>query len=174
MLLSLGVVVAMMLVTVGATGLCSVNPEGSNYARNNPVDASTFLDLESRATDTPLRDPGMPEGWSPNSARRTTVGGQPAAVVGWVTAEDNFVQAVQTSVELDAAMKGFDGKFRPNKTVEHVGGTAVHVWSSDERGIRPLWGVDLGDARLLITGVAPAQDFETVLRAFEEAQPLPN
>ncbi len=173
MLLSLGVVVVMMLVVVGATGLCTINPEESEYARTNPVDASTFLDLESRSTETSLRNPQLPEGWVPNSARRSAVAGEQAAVVGWVTADDGFVSSTQTGVELDDALSNFDGQYRPEVRELDVDGTPVRVLSADEHGVRELWGFDLGDARVILTGSASDEDFATVVRAFAAVEPLP-
>ncbi|WP_235923005.1 DUF4245 domain-containing protein [Corynebacterium lizhenjunii] len=172
MVLSLGVTVLMMLVVVGATGLCTINPEETDYARSNPVDSRTFIDLESRTTDTPLRHPDVPEGWSPNSARRTSLAGQSAAVVGWVTAQDGFVQAAQTSVELEDALKNYDGNYRGERSTIDVDGTPVQVYASDERGVRELWGFDLGDARVILTGSASEDDFRTLVRAFRAAAPL--
>ncbi|APT92844.1 hypothetical protein CPHO_08045 [Corynebacterium phocae] len=172
--LSLGVVVVMMGLAVGATGLCSVNPEETEYARINEVDASTFLDLESRGTKTVIRDPEMPAGWTPNSARRTSVAGEIASAVGWVTADDGFVQSVQTSVPLEDALKNYDGHYRPEERTVTVEGKQVRVLSTDEKNVRDLWGVDLGDARLLLSGSSKDADFETAVRAFIAATPLNN
>ena len=46
--LTVGVILIMMFVAVGATGLCSVNPEKSGPVQD--VDASTFLAMEARNT----------------------------------------------------------------------------------------------------------------------------
>ncbi|KXI19670.1 hypothetical protein HMPREF3227_00289 [Corynebacterium sp. CMW7794] len=174
MVLSLGVVVIMMLVVVGATGLCTVNPEETNYARENPVDAQSFLDLESRTTETALRLPQVPEGWTPNSARRSSVAGETAAIVGWVTAEEGFIQAAQTAVPLDDALKNYDGAYRADRSSRTVDGTDVQVFASEDADVRPLWGFDLGDERVILTGSASDDDYEALVRAFVAAQPLPN
>ena len=172
--MSLGVVVVIMFVAVGATGLCSINPEESEYARTNPVDSTTFLDLESRSTEVALRDPQMPEGWTPNSARRSAVAGENAAVVGWVTAEEGFIQAAQTGVALEDALKQYDGNYRANERTVDVDGTPVRILEAEDRGVRPLWGFDLGDERVVLTGSAADADYEAAVRAFVAATPLPN
>lgn len=173
MMLSLAVTVAAMLLVVGATGLCSINPEESNYARQNPVDASTFLTMESRSTGAALRDPHMPEGWAANSARRTQLGDQPAAVVGWVTAQDGFVQSTQTALSLEDAFKAFDGQYRGQQRTVDVDGISVQVRESDDPKVKPVWGFDLGDARVLLSGSAAEEDFMTAVSEFAATLPLP-
>lgn len=171
--LSLSVLVVMMLVAVGPTGLCSINPEESDYAQSNPVDAATFLSLEARSEHYSVRDPQMPQNWIPNSARRAEVAGEDASVVGWVTAAKGFVQAAQTGVALDDAASHYDGQFRANERVLDVDGTQVRVLESDDKNVRPVWAFDLGDARVVLSGSADDGDFQAAVRAFLAATPIP-
>lgn len=169
--LSLGVTVIAMLAVVGATGLCTINPESSHEAEQE-VDAQTFLEMEARVGDTAVRSPQMPEGWKPNAARRAIVAGENAPRVSWVTDSQSYVESTQTAVSVDDALTGYDSKYRPESTTRQVDGVDVVVASSAEEDVRRLWVVDLGDERLIITGAAEDTDFETAVRAFLQAKPL--
>lgn len=171
--LSLGVTVIAMLAVVGATGLCTINPESSQQAVQE-VDAQTFLEMEARVGDTAVRSPQMPQGWKPNAARRASVAGENAPRVSWVTDSQGYVESTQTSVSVADAIKGYDSKYRPDTTTRQVDGVDVEVASSEDKDVRRLWVVDLGDERVIISGAADDGDFETAVRAFLRAQPLPN
>jgi len=75
---SLAAILAVMIASVAFTGMCSY---GRNTPQNTPVvkvDAATFFNLEARASNFPIRLPQVPDDWTPNSARRGAVAGQPA------------------------------------------------------------------------------------------------
>src|SRR5699024_10692259 len=96
-LLPIGVFLLVTFFTVGFTGLCSFNPGGPD--KSGPVrevDAPSFLTLEARGMNFPLREPKMPEGWVPNSARRSQVGAEPAPLVGWVIDGERYISLRQT------------------------------------------------------------------------------
>ena len=99
------VIVVLMLLAVGFTGMCSFNPGRPENGPVQEVDGQTFLGMEARAVDFAVRYPELPEGWVNNSARRTTLSGTPAPVMGWVTPGEGFLQATQTGVDEDTALK---------------------------------------------------------------------
>ena len=168
--LTVGVILIMMFVAVGATGLCSVNPEKSGPVQD--VDASTFLAMEARGTGAVIREPALPEGWQPNAARRKQMGAETASVVSWLTPHDGYVESAQTQLALDDVASAYDSHYRANSEKREVAGHDVEVLSSDDRDVRPLWITDLGDARLVLSGSAADADYETALTAFAEAEPL--
>lgn len=172
-MLSLGVTVLAMLVVVGATGLCSLNPETDNVAVRE-VDAAAFTELEARAHDYAVRMPQLPSEWVSNSARRAGIAGQPVTVVGWVTESEGFISAWQTAVSYDDAIKNFDGRYRDEKSEQVIEGMTVTIARSDERGVRDIWVTDLGDATLVLTGSTNEDDYRTLLAAFALAEPLPS
>lgn len=174
MILSLAVIVVLMLVTVGATGLCSYEPGAPENGPVREVDAHTFMGLEARAASHPLRMPENPEGWVTNSARRGMVAEQPAAIVGWVTAEGGFIQLTQTSVPLDEAVREIDPDPRDLARTVTVAGQDVQVYQSEERDVRDLWAVDMGETTLLFTGAAPDEEFLTIIEDTVTAEPLPS
>lgn len=169
--MSVGVTVLAMLAVVGATGLCSINPE-TREDQTPAVDARTFLELEARAGEIHVRDPQMPQGWKPNAARRTQIGGEPAPRVSWVTQAEGYVESTQTSLGVEEAIAGYDGQYRPNRSVRRVDKTDVLAAGSDDSSVRPLWVADLGDARVVITGAADDADFAAAVRAFALASPI--
>ena len=165
-------IVVLMLVAVGATGLCSFNPGAPEQGPVQEVDAETFLDLESRAVDFPVRYPEMPEGWITNSARRSMLAGQPAPVVGWVTPDRGFIQLTQTGLDAEAAIENADSKPRTLDRTVDVDGHEVEVLASEEQDVRDLWVVDAGDARFVLTGAGEDREFEELIATALATAPI--
>lgn len=165
-------IVVLMLVAVGATGLCSFNPGAPEQGPVQEVDAETFLDLESRAVDFPVRYPEMPEGWITNSARRSMLAGQPAPVVGWVTPDRGFIQLTQTGLDTDAAIENADSKPRTLDRTVDVDGRPVEVFASEEQDVRDVWVVDAGDARFVLTGAGEDREFEELIATALATAPI--
>lgn len=165
-------IVVLMLVAVGATGLCSFNPGAPEQGPVQEVDAETFLDLESRAVDFPVRYPAMPEGWITNSARRSMLAGQPAPVVGWVTPDRGFIQLTQTGLDAEAAIENADSKPRTLDRTVDVDGHPVEVFTSGEQDVRDLWVVDAGDARFVLTGAGEDREFEELIATALATAPI--
>lgn len=172
MAINVVLIVVLMLVAVGATGLCSFNPGAPEQGPVQEVDAKTFLELESRAVDFPVRYPEMPDGWTTNSARRSMIGGQPAPVVGWVTPNTGYIQLTQTGEAADTARAEVDDKARTLARTVPVDGTEAQVYSSDDKDVRDLWVVDASDERLLLTGAGDDSEFEELIAAALAATPL--
>ena len=170
-ILSLSVVVVMMLLVVGATGLCSVNPETAQGPVQE-VDEETFLDTQARAGIGAIRDPQMPEDWQANAARRSQLGGETATVVSWLTADGNYVESTQTQVSAEDAGEKYDANYRGLNSTREVAGHQVRVLASDDDSVRRLWIVDLGDARLIISGAAPDEEFAAATEAFIKTKPI--
>lgn len=165
-------IVVLMLVAVGATGLCSFNPGAPEQGPVQEVDAETFLDLESRAVDFPVRYPEMPDGWITNSARRSMLAGQPAPVVGWVTPDRGFIQLTQTGLDTDAAIENADSKPRTLDRTVDVDGHPVEVFASEKQDVRDVWVVDAGDARFVLTGAGEDREFEELIATALATAPI--
>ena len=165
-------IVVLMLVAVGATGLCSFNPGAPEQGPVQEVDAETFLDLESRAVDFPVRYPDMPDGWITNSARRSMLAGQPAPVVGWVTPDRGFIQLTQTGLDTEAAIENADSKPRTLDRTVDVDGHEVEVLASEEQDVRDLWVVDAGDTRFVLTGAGEDREFEELIATALATAPI--
>lgn len=165
-------IVVLMVVAVGATGLCTFNPGAPEQGPVQEVDAKTFLDLESRAVDFPVRYPEMPQGWITNSARRSMLGGQPAPVVGWVTPDRGFIQFTQTGVGAQEAVDGADSKQRTLERTTDIDGRNVEVYTSADNDVRDLWVVDAGDARFVLTGAGEDREFEELISTALATPPI--
>ncbi|AQS74068.1 DUF4245 domain-containing protein [Corynebacterium ammoniagenes] len=173
MILSLGVIVIGMLAVVGATGLCTINPETSDLSAVRQVDGEAFLDLEARAAQgAAIRIPDVPEDWVANSARRASLDQEPSSVVGWVTPEESYLSSWQTQVPLDDALANFDEHFRENTEAITVDGQEVTVASSPENNVRDVWAFDLEDERVLLTGTATDEEFTELVRGFLAVEPV--
>ena len=173
MFLSLALIVVLMVVSVGATGLCTYEPGAPEGGPVREVDAHTFMGMEARATNFPVRMPENPDGWVTNSARRGQVNQTPAPIVGWVTADRGFIQLTQTDQELADAVRGIDPHPRELDRTVQVSGHEVQIYCSDEDDVRDLWVVDMGDARLLFTGAGRDEEFETLIDATVNSTALP-
>ncbi|RNE48686.1 DUF4245 domain-containing protein [Corynebacterium alimapuense] len=174
MILSLAVIIVAMVVAVGATGLCSYEPGTPEGGPVREVDAESFMGLEARATDYPLYLPESPEGWVTNSARRSYIGDTPAPVVGWVTADQGYIQLTQTDQSLEDAVKEIDADPRELDRTFDLEGYQVEVYQSEYADVRDLWVVDHGDSRLLFSGAAFEEDFRTIISATLLSEPLPS
>ncbi|MDO5668572.1 MAG: DUF4245 domain-containing protein [Corynebacterium sp.] len=173
MFLSLALIVVLMVVSVGATGLCTYEPGAPEGGPVREVDAHTFMGMEARATNFPVRMPENPEGWVTNSARRGQVNQTPAPIVGWVTDDRGFIQLTQTDQPLDDAVRGIDPDPRDLDRTVQVAGHEVQVYTSEESDVRDLWVVDMGDARLLFSGAGKDAEFEELIDATVNVTPLP-
>lgn len=172
-LLSLLVVVGLMVPTVAFTGMCSFNSGAPENGPVQKVDAEQIFSMEAKAMNFPLRLPQTPEGWTTNSARRTTVNRQPASVVGWVTKEGAYLQLTQTDQPLDKAVQDVDEHGRTQQEAVTVAGQKFEVYTSAEKNVRDVWAADLGDVRLIFSGTASKAEFEQIAQKTLEAAPLP-
>ena len=173
MMLSLGVIVVGMVAVVGATGLCTINPETSDLSAVREVDGAEFLGLEARTPHgAGIRVPDVPQDWVANSARRAAITQEPASVVGWVTPGEAYLSSWQTQVSLDDAISRFDEHFREETETINIDGQDVTVASSAENNVRDIWAFDLQDERVVLTGTAPDDDFHELVRAFLAVEPV--
>lgn len=174
MVLSVGVVVLVMVLMVGFTGMCSWNPGAPKQGPVQEVDAETFTSMEARTMNFPVRMPEAPEGWVTNSARRSFIASTPAVTIGWVTVDGGYLQLTQSGELLDDAVKGIDPDPRTLESTQDIAGEEVQIYSSEDNAVRDLWAVDLGDSRILLTGAGTDEEFSTLLETTIEAAPLPS
>lgn len=175
MTMSLALITLIVVLAVWPTGMCTFSKGMPENGPVHEVDAHSFLSLEARGMNFPVREPALPEGWIPNSARRTAIAGTPAPTMGVVTPDGGYLQLMQTDVALDEAVKGVDAHVRKETSRQSIaGGHEAIRYTSEERDVRDLWAIDLGDVRLLISGAATPEEFRTFMDAAVNAQPLPH
>lgn len=172
MMINVALIIVAMIVVIGFTGLCTFNPGAPEQGPVQEVDARSFAELEARAAGFPVRYPQMPEGWTTNSARRTMISESPAPVIGWVTPEGGYLQLTQTSAPLDEAARGIDTNPREQTGSRPIGEYTALIYSSEADDVRDVWAIDAGDARLVLTGAASAEEFAALAAAAVDAPVL--
>ncbi len=170
--MSLVVTGIVMVGAVGFTGMCTWNPGAPEQGQVPEVDASTFIAMESRGMEFAVREPAIPEGWVTNSARRAMVDDTPAPVIGYITRETGYLQLTQTGETVQDAVEGYDSRWRDFSDSYDVDGYTVEVYSSEANDVRDLRVVDLGDARVLISGAATDAEFNELFSSVIAAEPL--
>lgn len=181
MLLSLGLILIIVVIVIGSTGLCSFNPGDPKDSGKvvTTVDAQTFLRMETGTARYPIYLPKLADDWVPNSSRRVhidAVKGSEETVgsaVGWVHAK-NWIELIQTGAPVEQIVAGLDGNDRPITAQETIGTHTWTVYTAEDKSIRPLWISDAGQARWVLTGIGPAADFRTVAEAMEGATLVQN
>ncbi|AKK02772.1 DUF4245 domain-containing protein [Corynebacterium epidermidicanis] len=171
--MSLLVIAVLMAMSVAFTGMCSFNRGAPENGPVQKVDAQQMMQFEARAMNFPVRLPADPEGWTPNSARRSTVNGKPAPVVGWVTKNGAYLQLVQTDEPLEKALKNVDDNARSAEGTIEVDGQQFKKFTSQERNVRDVWAADLGDVRLIFSGTCSDEEFTQLAHNTLQAQPIP-
>ncbi len=171
MIWSLVVLMALCAAIAGIAGLCTFSPSGPEQGPIPEFDAEASLRQDARSLGFPVRSPAAPEGWTSNSGRVQDFAGTTSSHVGWVTGERSFVELVQTDAALDA-FRTLSGGPRPSRSVVPVSGREWTVFTGDD--VRPVWALDLGAARVAVTGSAPTSDFEALAAAVQDTDPLPN
>lgn len=167
---SLAVLMAICAAFAGIAGMCSFNPSGPQQGPIPDFDAHASLHQDARSLDFPVRSPEVPEGWTANSGRVQDFAGTSSSHVGWVTDENSYVELVQSAAPVDAFRSLSEGP-RPDATVVPIQGREWSVFAGDD--VRPVWVLDLDDARVAVTGSASSSDFEQLAAAVQGTDPLP-
>lgn len=171
MTLTLAVLGLAMVLTVGFTGLCSFNPGQPDNGPVREVDSSAFLRMETQRADYPVREPVAPEGWQPNSVRAGMAAGHITTILGFVTANGDYVHALQTSAPAEDLPA--DGKARIDADPVVVDGVEWTVAEGADANTRRTWVADLGDSRVLLEGSANDDEYRTLAAAMQDAPILP-
>lgn len=162
MVLSMVVIVIIMLISVGFTGLCSFNPGAPENGPVQRVDAANFVQQEQSNSTFPIVLPELGDEWIPNSARRSDFAGNAAPTVGWVTPNGAFAQLTQTAATTEEIIDSYDAPY------EEVGASTVEgheVRLFQAEGERDLRVVDLGSHRLVFTGSADVSEIDELIAA---------
>lgn len=156
-----------MLVTVGFTGLCSFNPGKPENGPVREVDSASFLQMEAQRADYPVREPETPQGWQPNSVRAGMADGHITTILGFVTANGDYVHALQTAAPFDSLPA--DGKARVDDGTVDVDGVTWVKQEGVEPNTRRTWVADLGDSRVLLEGSANDDEYRVLAEAMQDA-----
>lgn len=161
------------LVIAGIASQCSFNPGGPKPGPIPTFDAEAAFKYDSRELGFPIRQPEIPEGWTPNSGSRSIVsgdGGGDSSNIGFITDAGRYIQLTQSDATVETLVPFIAGEPRIQSGVEQVGGRAWDVF--DDGDSEAIWVSDFGDARVLITGPAPAESFTQLATAVGGVEPM--
>lgn len=161
------------LIIAGIATQCSFSPGGPKQGPIPSFNAEEALKYDSRELGFPIRQPEIPEGWTPNSGSRSIVsgdGGGDSSNIGLITEAGRYIQLTQSNATEEALVPFIAGEPRYATGTEQIGDHTWDVFGGD--GVEAIWASDFGDTRILITGPAPAADFTTLATAVGAVEPL--
>lgn len=173
MFYSVAVIVFVMVIAVAFTGMCTFERDTADNSHLQKVDADSFLNLEARSSQFPIRLPNTPEEWTINSARRSAVAGKQAAVVGWVLHKDGYISLTQTDATAEEAVDDYSEHPVAEDSTYQIDNQDVTKYRWDERDVRDLRVVDLGNVRLLVSGAATDDEFDDFISKVINTDPIP-
>ena len=166
-------VIACLLIA-GVASQCSLSPGGPQQGPIPNFDVNTALQYDASEIGFPVRNPAVPEGWTPNSGSGATISGDnggAVSTVGYITGTGAYMQLTQTSAseeQLVPFVSGSDTVYASG--TQNVSGRDWVVYG--EGGSRTYWVSDFGDVRILLGGTATTEDFTTLAAILEVTEPL--
>ncbi|RVW06732.1 DUF4245 domain-containing protein [Rhodococcus spongiicola] len=161
------------LVIAGIASQCSINLGGPKPGPIPSFDADAAFRYDARELGFPIRQPEIPDGWTSNSGSRSSVSGAREAdttTIGFITEAGRYIQLTQSTATEEALVPFIADGPRYATGAEQIGGRTWVVFGGD--GGEAIWVSDFEDARILITGSAPAEDFTKLATAVGAVQPL--
>lgn len=165
-------VVACLLIAAVAQS-CSFSPGGPKPGPIPSFDAAAAFRYDSRELGFPIRQPQVPDGWTPNSGSRSIVagaGGGDSSNIGYITAGGRYIQLTQSNATMATLVPFVAGEARYATGTEQIGDRTWDVFGG--AGVEAIWVSDFGDTRILVTGPAPADAFTELATAVGAATPL--
>ncbi|MGV8875719.1 MAG: DUF4245 domain-containing protein [Rhodococcus sp. (in: high G+C Gram-positive bacteria)] len=165
-------VIACLLIA-GVASQCSLSPGGPEQGPIPNFDVNTALQLDASDIGFPVRNPAVPEGWTPNSGSRATISGDrggPVTTVGYITGTGAYLQLTQTSATEEVLVPFAAGETVYASGSQNVSGRDWVVYG--EEGTRTYWVSDFGDTRILLGGTAANEDFTTLATTLDVTEPL--
>ncbi|WP_054816309.1 DUF4245 domain-containing protein [Nocardia arizonensis] len=164
--------VLIAVVFAGLASQCSVAATGPTAGKIPHFDVRSALIADARTLPFPVRDPGMPGDWTPNSGSRDTItgpGGGPVSTVGYITPAGAYMQLTQTGATEEMLARHVLGS-RYASGVQQVGEQRWTVYAEPTE--ETAWIADFGQSRVLIKGAGDAAAFTTLAGAVTSARPL--
>jgi hypothetical protein len=166
-------VIACLLIA-GIASQCSLSPGGPKQGPIPNFDIDTALQYDASEIGFPVRNPAVPEDWTPNSGSRPTIAGDnggPVSTVGYITGSGAYLQLTQTSAVEEVLVPFVAGEETVYASgTQNVSGRDWVVYG--EEGSRKYWVSDFGDVRILLGGTAGTEDFTTLAESLEVTEPL--
>ncbi|WP_040798177.1 DUF4245 domain-containing protein [Nocardia higoensis] len=172
LLFSLLPLVLIVVVFAGLASQCSFAAKGPIQGQIPTFDAAAALQSDARTLSFPIRDPEVPESWTPNSGSRDTIvgeGGGQVSTVGYITDAGTYMRMTQTNAT-ERSLSRFVLGSRYAGGVEQIGGQKWVVYAEPTE--ETAWIADFGKVRVLISGAGDDAAFTTLAQAITAAQPL--
>ncbi|WP_459547910.1 DUF4245 domain-containing protein [Nocardia sp. X0981] len=164
--------VLIAVVFAGLTSQCSFAANGPTQGAVPSFDAAAALRSDAQNLSFPVREPALPQNWTPNSGRRDTItesGGGTVSTIGYVTGAGTYMELNQSDAT-EEVLAGHIVGGRYASGTQQIDGRKWIVYA--EPGAEPAWVADFGTSRVLIRGAGDTTAFETLARAVTSAQPL--
>ncbi|WP_328532460.1 DUF4245 domain-containing protein [Nocardia cyriacigeorgica] len=161
------------VVFAGLTSQCSFGGDGPTQGQIPSFDAKAALQSDATNLTFPIREPALPQGWTPNSGSRDTIteeGGGTVSTIGYIAPEGTYMELNQSNATEVALARHTLGSRYASGTRD-IGAQKWVVY--DEPGEEPAWIADFGQTRVLIRGAGNDAAFTTLAEAVTTAQPLP-
>lgn len=173
MVWSLVPLVLFCIIIAGIASQCTFSPGGPTQGPIPSVDVDAALNYDAKELGFPIRNPGVPDGWTPNSGSRKIIsgdGGGDSSTVGFITTSGRYIQLTQSNAEEFPLVSHVAGGQRFATGVETVGADTWNVFGGE--GVESIWVTDVGDVRLLLTGAATPEEFRILAEKVGAAQPI--
>ncbi|MFZ2174581.1 MAG: DUF4245 domain-containing protein [Rhodococcus sp. (in: high G+C Gram-positive bacteria)] len=173
MVWSLIPLVLFCVLIAGIASQCTFSPGGPTTGPIPSFDVDSALKYDAKDLPFPVRQPEVPEGWTPNSGSRSIVSGDEggdSSTVGFITEAGRYVQLTQSDAAETALVPFVAGAPRSATGTEDVAGRTWIVYGGE--GVEPIWISDFGDVRVLITGSASPEAFTRLATEATEAEIL--
>ncbi|MGB7234728.1 MAG: DUF4245 domain-containing protein [Rhodococcus sp. (in: high G+C Gram-positive bacteria)] len=165
-------VIACLLIA-GIASQCTLSPGGPKQGPIPNFDVDAALQYDATELDFPIRNPVVPEDWTPNSGSRQSIAGDQGgdvSNVGYISGAGRYIKLTQSSAMEEVLVPFSVGESRYAAGSETIDGNEWVVY--EQEGAEPVWVTDLGDVRLLVTGSGSAQEFTELAAATTRAVPL--
>lgn len=165
-------VIACLLIA-GIASQCTLSPGGPRQGPIPNFDVDAALQYDASELDFPIRNPVLPEDWTPNSGSRQSIAGDQGggvSNVGFISGAGRYIKLTQSSATEEVLVPFAVGEPRYASGTESIDGKEWVTY--DQEGAEAVWVTDLGDVRLLITGSGTSEEFTTLATATTNAEPL--
>ncbi|MDJ0392260.1 DUF4245 domain-containing protein [Rhodococcus sp. G-MC3] len=173
MVWSLIPLVVACLIIAAIASQCTLSPGGPTQGPIPNFDADAALQYDASELSFPIRDPAVPEDWTPNSGSRKSIAGDQGgdvSNVGFISGAGRFIRLAQSNATEDVLVPFAVGGTRYASGAQPVDGYDWVLY--EQQGSESVWVTDLGDVRLLITGSGTTDEFTTLAEATTNAKPL--
>ena len=159
------------LAIAAVAGQCSLRVGGPSQGTVPRVDLGASLQADAAALPFPIREPKVPDSWTPNSASRPTItGDKVGSTVGFITDKGNYLALTQSDATEDQLVQYVAQGSRTATGAENLGGTNWVVYGGD--GVESIWVADFGRTHAVVTGSGTSDEFVTLATAVSSAAPL--